>query len=69
HPYSPGALSVEGRIPDETIQALIDLGHKVEVWPDWSPRAGSLCTIVVGSDRAPLVAGADPRRLAYAIGW
>ncbi len=32
----PGVLVVEGRVPNDTVVALEDRGHRVEVGPDWS---------------------------------
>lgn len=69
HPYSPGLVNAEARIPSDVLESLRELGHLVEPWPDWSPRAGSLCTVVVDAAGASLTGAADPRRLAYAIGW
>jgi gamma-glutamyltranspeptidase/glutathione hydrolase len=69
HPYIPGLVSAEGRLPDAVLAELARRGHRVERWPDWSARAGSLCTIVVDSENGALTAGADPRRVAYAMGW
>lgn len=68
HPSAPGVLEVEGRIAPETRAALADLGHVVSEWPDWDWRAGAVCAVVVGPD-GTLMAGADPRRGAHAIGW
>jgi gamma-glutamyltranspeptidase/glutathione hydrolase len=69
HPYSPNLVNAEARIPSATMQALRELGHLVEPWPDFEPRAGSLCVIVADPERGTLTGAADPRRLAYAIGW
>ncbi|HET7036094.1 MAG TPA: gamma-glutamyltransferase family protein [Thermomicrobiaceae bacterium] len=69
HPYSPGLVNAEARIPDEVLAELARRGHRIERWPDWEPRAGSLCTVVVDHARGLKTGAADPRRLAYAIGW
>ena len=69
HDYYPGRLNLEGRIPEETGEALSELGHKVEWWPDMIWRAASLCAIEVDQERSVLHAAADPRRPAYALGW
>ena len=69
HPYSPGLVNAESRISPDVLAQLSRLGHRVEPWGDWEPRAGSLCTIVVDHERGLLTGAADPRRLAYAIGW
>ena len=36
--------------------------------PDWEWRSGAVCAVVVADD-GTLMAGADPRRGAHAIGW
>jgi gamma-glutamyltranspeptidase / glutathione hydrolase len=69
HPYSPGLLNAEARIPSEVLAELERRGHTVEAWPEWEPRAGSLCAILMDHARGMRTGGADPRRLAYAIGW
>ncbi len=69
HPYSPGLLNAESRIPKEVLAELERRGHTVEAWPEWEPRAGSLCAIITDHERGMRTGGADPRRLAYAIGW
>jgi gamma-glutamyltranspeptidase / glutathione hydrolase len=69
HPYSPGLVNAESRIATETLAELSRRGHRVEPWGDWEPRAGSLCTIVVDDEKRLLTGGADPRRMAYAMGW
>ena len=68
HPTFPRLLHVEARISAEVAEALAALGHRVELWPEWEWRAGAVCAIVVGPD-GTLMAGADPRRGAHAIGW
>ncbi len=68
HPAFPGQLNLEARISPETAEGLAALGHRVERWPELDWRAGAVCGIVVGPD-GTLLAGADPRRGAHAIGW
>ena len=48
---------------------LARLGHRVERWPDWIPTAGALGAIRADHKRGVYVAGADPRRINYAIAW
>ncbi len=43
--------------------------HEVATSPDWSWRAGGVCTITIDHSSGVLAAGADPRRMGYAIGW
>jgi len=69
HPYHPGVVRAEGRLPAEVLDGLRALGHTVESWPDWIGTAGAPCTIRVDAENGTLSAGADPRRMSYAIGW
>jgi gamma-glutamyltranspeptidase/glutathione hydrolase len=69
HNYNPGLLRVEGRVADDTLAALSTMGHQVERWPAFISTAGALCAILADSQWGPRVAAADPRRVAYAIGW
>jgi gamma-glutamyltranspeptidase/glutathione hydrolase len=68
HPDFPGRLDCERGIPAETRATLGDLGHLVEERPDGDWRSGAVCAVVVGDD-GTLMAAADPRRGAHAIGW
>src|SRR3954451_6125602 len=67
--YYPGRLNIEGRFPEEVAAELARRGHEVERSPDWIWLAGAVCGILVDQRRAPLEAGAAPRRAAYARGW
>lgn len=69
HNYRPGALCVEETVGAGVIDALRDLGHKVEVWPARKYLAGSVVTIRHDLVNDVRWAGADPRRTAYAVGW
>ena len=69
HDYHPGLLRMEARIPEETGAALSKLGHRVEWWPEMVWLAGSIGMIDANRDSGLLKAGADPRRMAYALGW
>jgi gamma-glutamyltranspeptidase/glutathione hydrolase len=69
HPYRPNLLKVEARLGPQVLDGLAERGHQVEVWPDWHPAAGSVCGIWIDRERGTLTAGADPRRVAYALGW
>jgi len=68
HGNSPGQLDVEQSIPVETRAGLAALGHAVTERPERDWRSGAVCAIVVRPD-GTLMAGADPRRGADAIGW
>jgi len=66
HAYSPGKLEAERRIPRETRDALVGMGHEVAEWPDWEWRAGAVCAVKVGAEGTRW-GGADPRRGALSI--
>ena len=68
HAYYPNLIGIEGRISPDTINSLVELGHNVDVWDDWSPRMGALCAIEIDQDKGALFGGADLRRDGYAIG-
>jgi gamma-glutamyltranspeptidase / glutathione hydrolase len=61
-------LMLEERFPQETRDALAQLGHTLEIIGPWE---GTGSAVVIGRDPAngALHGGADPRRDAYAIGW
>ena len=68
--YVPGAdvsLRAENRIPESVIEALRRMGHDARPAPGWS--FGSMQGILVDLETGAMTAGADPRRVAYAIGW
>jgi len=69
HEYHADELRVERRLAAAVGDALAAKGHKVVTWPDWTWRAGGVCTITIDRARGILTAGADPRRMGYAIGW
>ncbi len=68
HAYHPGLVGVEGRMDSQVVSELSRLGHKVEVWDDFTPRMGCLCAVEVDQQRGGLSGGADPRRDGYAMG-
>ncbi len=67
HTMYPGAMAVEGRIPEATKAALIARGHKLHVAGPWS--MASMAGIIVDAKNGVLSAGADPRVEAYAWAW
>jgi len=68
HVYRPGLVKAEGRIDPHVASALSARGHNVELWPDWIGAAGSIGA-AMRSESGAFTGGADPRRVAYAIGW
>jgi gamma-glutamyltranspeptidase / glutathione hydrolase len=68
HEALPDILRMESRIAPATRQALRDIGHDVQEWPDIVWKAGAVCTIVADPNSGLLSGGADPRRPCVAIG-
>jgi gamma-glutamyltranspeptidase/glutathione hydrolase len=68
HRYFPGRVTLEGRIPEATAEALRARGHDVQRWGDWEWRAGGLCLARVDAHGVRWGA-ADPRRDSWAVAW
>jgi gamma-glutamyltranspeptidase/glutathione hydrolase len=68
HRYFPGRVTLEGRLPEATAEALRARGHEVERWSDWEWRAGGVCLAEVEGTGIRRGA-ADPRRDSYAVAW
>ena len=66
HPYFPGFAALESRAGEVTSAQAI--GHKVERWEDWTGPAGAPSTIAARPAERILHGGADPRRVASALG-
>lgn len=63
----PEELRMEDGFNPDVVEALRDKGHKVSVVDRWS--FGSAKVIVRDAATGTWMAGADPRREAYALGW
>ncbi len=69
--YKPGSeitVRIENRVPAQTIEALKAMGHNVLVLPGWG-SLGHMQAIRVDLENGTMMAGADPRRTAYAMGY
>ncbi len=69
--YKPGAeieVQIESRAAPETVAALKAMGHNVKVLPGWG-SLGHMQAIRVDPKTGTMMAGGDPRRTAYAIGY
>lgn len=69
HTYLPARLTLENRVPRATGDLLASMGHDVTWWPELEEAAGAVCAVRVNPETGVLEGGADPRRLAYALGW
>ena len=68
--YRPGAgitVRLEGRIAPQVVADLVAMGHTVELSREYA--FGNMQGIVVSPVTGTMTAGADPRRMGYAIGW
>jgi gamma-glutamyltranspeptidase/glutathione hydrolase len=63
----PEALRMEEGYDQATLDSLRKKGHKVSVVDRWS--FGSAKVIVRDQENGCWLGGADPRRVAYALGW
>lgn len=63
----PEELRLEQGFPAEVISALQAKGHKIKIVERWS--FGAAQVIVKEASSGTWMAGADPRREGYAIGW
>jgi gamma-glutamyltranspeptidase / glutathione hydrolase len=69
--YKPGAeieVEVENRMPGDTIAALKAMGHNVRVLAGWG-SLGHMQAIRIDPKTGTMMAGGDPRRTAYAMGY
>ncbi len=69
HTYLLARLTLESRVPRATGDALAAMGHDIKWWPELEEAAGAVCAVRVNPETGVLEGGADPRRLAYALGW
>jgi len=69
HNYYPGELNLEARIPREVGEALAAKGHVVQWWPASTSRTGGVCAVRFDQQEGTFHAGADHRRIGYALGW
>lgn len=69
HPYQPGVLKVEARVPEKTLEQLDELGHEVKPWLAWQWQAGGICAVTRDPASGVLAGGTDTRRENYALGW
>jgi gamma-glutamyltranspeptidase / glutathione hydrolase len=65
HEFTPGRVSLEGRMSRDTIQRMIALGHRVQVAGEWSNTSAP---VVIQKKDGVLNGGADPRRSRFIFG-
>ncbi len=65
HEFSPGVVSLEGRLPRDTIQRMIALGHHVKIGGEWSNTSAP---VVILRKDGVLSGAADPRRGRFIFG-
>ncbi len=70
--YKPGAaitVTIEDRVPQTTLRKLEGWGHHLNVTSDFTAAVGGMQAIVIDIEKGTMMAGADPRRTGYAVGW
>ena len=70
--YKPGAevaVTIERRVPAAALKTLEEWGHKLAPTSDFTAATGGMQAIVVDLAKGTMLAGADPRRTGYAVGW
>ncbi len=70
--YKPGAevsATIEDRVPAAAIRTLEQWGHVMKPASDFTAAVGGMQAIVVDLEKGTMLAGADPRRTGYAVGW
>ena len=65
HEFNPGRVNLESRLPRDTVQGLIALGHRVQLLGDWSNTSAP---VVIQAKEGALHGGADPRRSRFVFG-
>ncbi len=60
-------VAMNAKNATETVSELEGMGHGVEIVGEYA--LGSIQGILENPATGTLAAGADPRRVAYAIGW
>jgi gamma-glutamyltranspeptidase/glutathione hydrolase len=70
--YKPGSeitITIENRVPAATLKKLQEMGHKLNITSDYTAAVGGMQGIAIDLEKGSMVAGADPRRTGYAVGW
>jgi len=65
HEFTPGRVSLEGRMSRDTIQRMIALGHRVQIGGEWSNTSAP---VVIMKKDGVLSGAADPRRSRFIFG-
>ena len=71
--YKPGAeitLTIENRVPANTLKSLVAMGHKLSVATDFTAAVGGMQAIVIDLEKSHHDGQRDrARRTGYAVGW
>ena len=70
--YKPGSditVTIERRVPQESLKTLEFWGHKLAPTSDFTAATGGMQAIIIDLAKGTMLAGADPRRTGYAVGW
>lgn len=70
--YKPGSaitVSIEDRVPKQSLQTLQAWGHHLNVTSGFTAAVGGMQAIVIDLEKGTMTARADPRRTGYAVGY
>jgi len=70
--YKPGSaisITMEKRVPAAAMNQLKEWGHQINATSDFTAAVGGMQAIVIDLQKGTMLAGADPRRTGYAVGW
>jgi len=67
--YESGPLKIEARIPADVQQALVQMGHELQIKKDFDLYFGGAQGIVIDQKTGVMHGGADPRRDGKAVGY
>jgi gamma-glutamyltranspeptidase/glutathione hydrolase len=70
--YKPGSeisITIEKRVPGASMAKLTQWGHKLSPTSDLTAAVGGMQAIAIDLKKGTMLAGADPRRTGYAVGW
>jgi gamma-glutamyltranspeptidase/glutathione hydrolase len=66
HDFKPRRVNLEKRVPRQSVDGLLKLGHIVQVTGDWSNTSAP--TVILRTPEGVLHGGADPRRARFVFG-
>lgn len=69
HPYHPGRVDIEDRVPEEVRSELRGMGHHGLDTAHFTSKASSMHAVAIDFDNAVVAAASDPRTEGASIAW